>query len=190
MTAQCPPPKALSVLALEDPRILGAHNAGVAAIAEEMERLAGARIRKLGANDTRNTSNLVISRWDHTASRVLDPQIHTHLVAANLTYDGVERIWKALDATEMYQQTGYLTEVYRNAVAQVLNSLGYQVVDRFEQAKTTVSASSRYRKRRSKSSRAGQRRRKPPLPNLSGRMADNRRKMKYPRWYAKLATRN
>ena len=30
-------PKALSVLALEDPRILGAHNAGVAAIAEEME---------------------------------------------------------------------------------------------------------------------------------------------------------
>ena len=77
----------------------------------------------------------MISRWDHTASRALDPQIHTHLVAANLTYDGVERIWKALDATEMYQQTGYLTEVYRNAVAQVLNSLGYQVVDRFEHGK-------------------------------------------------------
>ena len=77
----------------------------------------------------------MISRWDHTASRALDPQIHTHLVAAKLTYDGVERIWKALDATEMYQRTGYLTEVYRNAAAQVLNSLGYQIEDRFEHGK-------------------------------------------------------
>ena len=44
----------------------------------------------LGANDTRITSNLVIARYDHDTSRELDPQIHSHLVAANLTYDGVE----------------------------------------------------------------------------------------------------
>lgn len=131
-------PKALSVLALEDPRAMEAHHAGVSAIAQELERLAGARIRKGAANAanlSRVTSNLVIARYDHTASRALDPQIHSHLVAGNLTYDGVEGKWKALDATEVYQQTGYLTEVYRNEAARVLNTLGYQTYDRFEHGK-------------------------------------------------------
>ena len=83
-------PKALSVQAMEDPRLFEAHRAGVAEMAMEMERLAGARVRKFGANDTRPTSNLVIAAYEHNTSRELDPQIHTHLVAGNLTYDGVE----------------------------------------------------------------------------------------------------
>ena len=64
-------PKALSVLAMVDPRVTEAHQAGVSAIVQEMEGVAGARIRKHGANDTRITSNLVIARYDHTASRAL-----------------------------------------------------------------------------------------------------------------------
>jgi conjugative relaxase-like TrwC/TraI family protein len=124
-------PKALSVLALEDPETAKlAHDAGVAAGAAEMESLAGARIRKGGANDTRITSNLVIARYDHTASRALDPDQHSHLVAANLSFDGVEGIWKALDAKEMYQQTSYLTAVYRNASAAVLHERGYETYAR------------------------------------------------------------
>lgn len=128
-------PKALSVLAMVDPRVTEAHQAGVSAIVQEMEGVAGARIRKHGANDTRITSNLVIARYDHTASRALDPQIHTHLVAGNLTFDGVENVWKALDATQIYLQAEYLTEVYRNAAGRVLNRLGYQIEDRFEHGK-------------------------------------------------------
>ncbi len=120
-------PKALSVLALEDPETARiAHDAGVIAAAAEMELLAGARIRKGGANGTRETSNLVIARYDHTASRALDPDTHSHLVCANLTYDGVERTWKALDAKEIYQQTAYLTAVYRNASRAVLEERGYE----------------------------------------------------------------
>jgi len=53
-----------------------------------MENLAGALVRKLGSHDTRVTSNLVIARYDHDTRRELDPQIHSHLVAGNLTYDG------------------------------------------------------------------------------------------------------
>ena len=128
-------PKDLSIQALEDPRLIEAHHAGVAALAEEMERLAGARIRKLGANDTRQTSNLVIARYDHDTSRELDPQLHTHLVAGNLTYDGVEGKWKALQASEIYAEREYLTEVYRNAAAAVVSGLGYQIEDRFEHGK-------------------------------------------------------
>ncbi len=129
-------PKAVSVLWLQDPETaMLAHNAGVAAGADVMERMAGARIRRGNANDTRITSNLVIARFDHLASRALDPQIHSHLAAANLTFDAVENGWRALDAKEMYQQTRYSTAAYRNASAAVLHERGYQTYARFSKGK-------------------------------------------------------
>ena len=128
-------PKAVSVQALEDPRLIEAHKAAVSEMAVEMEQLAGARIRIHGANENRNTSNLVMSRWDHDTSRQLDPQLHTHLVAGNLTYDGTEGRWKALQASDIYSQREYLTEVYRNALAREVTGLGYQIENRFEHGK-------------------------------------------------------
>ena len=76
-------PKAVSVQALEDPRLVGAHKLAVAEMAAEMERSAGAYVRKDGAQGTRTTSNLVIARYDHDSSRELDPQLHAHLVAGD-----------------------------------------------------------------------------------------------------------
>jgi conjugative relaxase-like TrwC/TraI family protein len=128
-------PKALSVMALEDPRLVDVHRRAVDEMAAEMERLAGARIRRGGANEDRNTSNMVMARYEHDSSRQLDPQLHTHLVAGNLTYDGVEMRWKALQASDIYAQTEYLTEVYRNAAARGVNELGYQIEDHFAQGK-------------------------------------------------------
>jgi len=128
-------PKALSVQALEDPRLIGVHKAAVSEMAAEMERLAGASVRKYGAKDTRITSNLAIARYEHDTSRELDPQLHTHLVAGNLTYDGAEDKWKVLNAIQIYAQREYLTEVYRNAAARGVTSLGYQIEDRFEHGK-------------------------------------------------------
>jgi conjugative relaxase-like TrwC/TraI family protein len=80
-------------------------------------------------NENRQTSNLVIARYEHDTSRELDPQLHTHLVAANLTYDGVEGRWKALQASEIFDQRAYLTEVYRNVLAREVMKLGYQIED-------------------------------------------------------------
>ena len=128
-------PKALSVQALEDPRLVDAHKVAVTEMATEMERLAGSYNRKFGANDTRVTSNMVIARYDHDTSRELDPQLHSHLVAGNLTYDGVESKWKALAPYEIYQQRAYLSEVYRNSLAREVTRLGYQIEDRFEHGK-------------------------------------------------------
>lgn len=62
----------------------------------------------------------------HDASRALDPQLHTHLVVFNATYDTVEKAWRALEPEQMYGQSRYLTEVYRNALATQLLTLGYQ----------------------------------------------------------------
>ena len=53
--------------------------------------------------------NLVLAVYHHDTSRELDPQPHTHAVAANLTYDGVEGRWKALQASDIYEQRAYLT---------------------------------------------------------------------------------
>jgi conjugative relaxase-like TrwC/TraI family protein len=128
-------PKAVSVQALEDPRLIEAHGRAVIEAITELENLVCARVRKLGANDNRVTGNLVLAVYQHDTSRELDPQLHTHCVAGNLTYDGTEGRWKALAPYGIWQRREYLTEVYRNALARKVTSLGYQIEDRFEHGK-------------------------------------------------------
>ncbi len=70
--------------------------------------------------------------YTHDTSRQLDPQLHTHAVAANLTYDGTEGRWKALQASGLYERRSYLTEVYRNALAREVRALGYEVENRHD----------------------------------------------------------
>ena len=70
---------------------------------------------------------LPIAVYDHDTSRELDPQLHTHAVAANLTYDGREGRWKALQASGIYERRAYLTEVYRNSLARQVRVLGYEI---------------------------------------------------------------
>src|SRR5208283_2814228 len=125
-------PKSISLLAVlgGDVRLVQAHQTAVAAALEELESCAAARVRQGGANGDRTTGNLVLAVYHHDTSRELDPQLHTHAVAANLTYDGAEGRWKALQASGIYEQRAYLTEVYRNALAREVCSLGYEIDDR------------------------------------------------------------
>jgi conjugative relaxase-like TrwC/TraI family protein len=122
-------PKSVSVMAIlgEDDRLLQAHRAAVAEALEETEAYAAARIRQGGANGNRATGNLILAVYHHDTSRELDPQLHTHAVAANLTFDGAEGRWKALQASDIYERRAYLTEVYRNALAREVRMLGYEV---------------------------------------------------------------
>ena len=46
--------------------------------------------RTVDNHENRTTGNWVVAAYTHDTSRELDPQLHTHAVAANLTYDGVE----------------------------------------------------------------------------------------------------
>ncbi len=122
-------PKSVSVQALVggDDRLLEAHRRAVAVALQEAERYAGARVRLDGANHDRQTGNLVVAAYTHDSSRQLDPQLHTHAVAANLSYDGVEGRWKALQASGMYERRAYITEVYRNELAKEVRGLGYEI---------------------------------------------------------------
>src|SRR5437773_6849524 len=125
-------PKSVSIMASlgKDDRLLEAHRKAVNEALKELEAQAQTRVRQDGANEDRGTGNLVLAVYQHDTSRELDPQLHTHAVAANLTYDGAESRWKALQASEIYECRAYLTEVYRNALALSVKALGYEIDNR------------------------------------------------------------
>ena len=125
-------PKSVSIMAQlgGDARLTEAHRKAVQEALKELECQAASRVRRDRANDNRITGNLVLAVYHHDTSRELDPQLHTHAVAANLTYDGAEGRWKALQASLIYEPRAYLTEVYRNALAREVCSLGYEIDDR------------------------------------------------------------
>jgi conjugative relaxase-like TrwC/TraI family protein len=122
-------PKSVSILAIVggDDRLIEAHRAAVIETLQEVETYAATRVRQSGANEDRPTGNLALAVYHHDTSRELDPQLHTHAVAANLTYDGTEGRWKALQASEIYERRAYLSEVYRNALAREVLELGYEI---------------------------------------------------------------
>jgi len=103
-------PKSVSVLAIlgGDQRLIDAHRAAVAEALKETETYAASRVRQGGANENRATGNMVLAVYHHDTSRELDPQLHTHAVAANLTFDGTESRWKALQASDIYERRAYL----------------------------------------------------------------------------------
>jgi conjugative relaxase-like TrwC/TraI family protein len=122
-------PKSVSVLAIVggDQRLIEAHRAAVTEALIETEACAASRVRQGGANEDRVTANMVLAVYYHDTSRELDPQLHTHAVAANLTFDGAEGRWKALQASEIYERRAYLSEVYRNALAREVRAAGYEI---------------------------------------------------------------
>ena len=122
-------PKSVSVLAIVggDHRLVDAHRAAVAEALKETEACAASRVRQGGANEDRTTANMVLAVYHHDTSRELDPQLHTHAVAANLTFDGAEGRWKALQASGIYERRAYLSEVYRNVLAHEVRTIGYEI---------------------------------------------------------------
>ena len=63
----------------------------------------------------------------HTSSRALDPQLHTHFVLFNATWDKAEQRWKALQTSGMFDAIHYGTEVYRNELVKRLQGIGYKI---------------------------------------------------------------
>ena len=125
---QCAPPKSVSILAvtMNDRRIIQAHREASTIALRELEQFAGTRIRKGGVEDRdRVTANLVGAAFLHTSSRALDPQLHTHFVLFNCTWDKAEQRWKALQTSGIFEAIHYGTEVYRNELASRLHGLGY-----------------------------------------------------------------
>jgi conjugative relaxase-like TrwC/TraI family protein len=115
-------PKSVSVLfAIGEPALTGAlveaHESAVDAALGYLEREA-CRVRR-GRGGVRHEvgEGFVAAAYRHRMSRSEDPQLHTHVVAANMAR-GTDGRWTALDATPIYQHAkaaGFLYQAHLRA---------------------------------------------------------------------------
>lgn len=126
---QCSAQKSVSVMAVTagDPRLLPAHDRAAAVAFGELEKFAACQSNTALQRHNRITGNLAAAAFRHTASRALDPQVHTHFVVANATWDEASKAWKALTEYEMVRAIRYAGKVYQNELAKECRQLGYEI---------------------------------------------------------------
>ena len=100
----------------------------------ELETYAQARRRR--GQEWVTTGNFAAARFDHLAARpsrtgsekgyAPDPQLHTHVVIANLTQrpDGA---WRSLEPLEIYRSQSWATALYRSNLGERVGQLGYGI---------------------------------------------------------------
>lgn len=122
-------PKSVSVMALTmgDTRLIKAHEDATREALKEMEKYTGTRIRTGAQNIHRTTNNFLAASVTHTTSRANDPQLHTHNLIFNVTWDETEKKFKALEAVDIYNNLELFTENYRGILAKKVIELGYQI---------------------------------------------------------------
>jgi conjugative relaxase-like TrwC/TraI family protein len=97
-------------------QVVQAHQAAVVEALALLERLA-ARVARGHHGDGHRarrirTSGLVAAGFEHTTSRANDPQLHTHVVIANLA-QGVDGRWSALDSRTLHREATTASYLYQ-----------------------------------------------------------------------------
>lgn len=72
------------------------------------------------------TGNLTFASFQHATSREGDPQTHTHVLVANVSY-GPDGKARSLESKGIFQWRATADQVYKNELARGLEKLGYQV---------------------------------------------------------------
>ncbi|NNH97753.1 MobF family relaxase [Pasteurella multocida] len=114
-------PKSVSVLALvsNDKDILEAHKSAVINTLKEIESMVTTRTMIDGVPLYTNTNSLIGALFMHDTNRNLDPQLHTHAIIANATFDQ-EKGWRTLSSDksgEFSVGQGFIETVWNNQVA-------------------------------------------------------------------------
>jgi conjugative relaxase-like TrwC/TraI family protein len=116
-------PKSISVLAAVAPdemtsRLIVAHETAVRAAVDYLEDTAVQVRRGHAGNEVQMGEGLIAAAYRHRMSRALDPQLHTHVVAANMTR-GPDGRYSALHGTPLYRAAktaGYLYQSHLRAL--------------------------------------------------------------------------
>src|SRR5580658_8929073 len=113
---QCSAQKSVSVMAVTmgDARLLEAHDAAAKLGFAELEKFASRQANTRLARADIRTASVIAASFRHTASRALDPQVHTHFVTANATWDEKAKGWRALTEFQMVKAVRYAGKVYQN----------------------------------------------------------------------------
>jgi len=119
-----------------DERILDAFRESVKETMGEMEDAMRVRVRKDGAQEDRQTSNMIWGEFIHKTARPVtdetgvslpDPQLHCHAVAINATWDPIEDRWKAGEFGDLVRDKGYYQATFHSRLAEKLVDLGYGI---------------------------------------------------------------
>jgi len=156
---QCSAPKSVSVMAvtLGDVRLLQAHDESATVAFRELETFAASQKNTALERHHTLTGNVAAATFRHTASRALDPQVHTHFVTTNATWDASTGTWKALTEFEMVRAIRYGGKVYQNELVHRCRELGYALtkardekgaITGFELAGVPLNVMERFSKRR------------------------------------------
>ena len=130
-------PKSVSIMAVEDPRIVQAHQAAVRAAMKYVEQeMVHARIGKGGGKGNDFSENLTASLYVHEDARDSDtgrvaPHLHTHAIISNMTQrsDG-QWVGLKLDWGHNNEKKMAADAVYKAELAREVKALGYQIEKR------------------------------------------------------------
>jgi conjugative relaxase-like TrwC/TraI family protein len=121
-------PKSFSIQALVvgDERLVRVHQKAVAVARQRIEATTATRVTKNGKTRIEVTGKAVMGEFLHTTSRAGDPDLHSHVVALNLTQrqDGQ---WRSVDNTAMFREQRLMYEIYLSELAKAARELGYQL---------------------------------------------------------------
>ena len=104
-----------------------AHDRAVAAAVGYLERDAGEVRRGRDGVDRLPGGGFVAAAFRHRTSRAGDPQLHTHVLVANITR-GADGRWSALDGRQLYWQAKTAGTLYQAALRHELRALGLRFV--------------------------------------------------------------
>ena len=122
-------PKSVSIAALvfEDDRLIAAHDKAVkTTMAYVEQKLVQTRFYKTGALQVETGGKIIAGLFRHDTSRLLDPQLHTHAVIANMVENSSGRM-TAIHNDLLYKAQKLGSEIYRHELAQQVHEAGYTV---------------------------------------------------------------
>lgn len=114
---------------------IGAEVFGQAEVRQAHEAAVGAALRFLEGHaaqaringETVATGNLLVARFEHSISRELDPQTHTHCIIANATYHSESGKWYSLSNEKLLEWRATADQIYKNEMAAQLQAAGYKL---------------------------------------------------------------
>lgn len=106
--------------------IAAAHHKAVAAALEHLQEMAAfARRGKAGA-EQENVGGLITGQYQHSTTRELDPDLHTHALVMNLM-QRADGTWGGIESKHLYQWKMAAGAIYRAQLAEEMERLGFKI---------------------------------------------------------------
>lgn len=124
------PPKSFSIVGLVggDERIVELQPQAVAAAMDYLQdHAATTRLTDDGHTRYVETGNLLFATEQHGTNRENEPQLHTHVVVASVTWSEEREEWRALNERPLYRELANADGVYKEVLAEKAMSLGYDI---------------------------------------------------------------